>query len=150
MTVTLVPIDRSSKIDVPSDPDHAELLDDVVRQTRTLYGAIGYQPPWIGYLALDGNRLVGTCAFKAPPREGQVEIAYFTFPGNEGKGYATAMARELMKTAAGVHPRVAVIAHTQPEENASTAILRKIGFELVGPVDDPHDGTIWQWRLATE
>jgi hypothetical protein len=36
--------------------------------------------------AIENGQLVGTCAFKTPPKNQQVEIAYFTFPGNEGRG----------------------------------------------------------------
>ena len=44
--------------------------------------------------------------------------------------------------AAGVVP----IAHTLPEENASTRALRRNGFTLAGAVDDPEDGLVWRWE----
>jgi len=34
-----------------------------------------------------------------------------------------------------------------PEENASTRILRRLGLQLLGPVEDPEDGTVWRWVL---
>jgi hypothetical protein len=40
-----------------------------------------------------------------------------------------------------------VFAQTLPEENASTAILKKLGFTLVGSVQHPDDGTVWEWEL---
>ena len=49
---------------------------------------------WDGYFVVDTDtrEVVGSCAFKGPPTEaGTVEIAYFTYPGFEGKGYATSM-----------------------------------------------------------
>jgi RimJ/RimL family protein N-acetyltransferase len=45
-----------------------------------------------GYLVLENDTIVGTYAFRSPPRNGEVEIAYFTFPEFEGRGFATEMA----------------------------------------------------------
>jgi RimJ/RimL family protein N-acetyltransferase len=76
-----------------------------------------------------------------------VEIAYFTFPSHEGKGVATRMARELLRIArAAPAGEIAAIAHTLPQENASTAILRKLGFHLEGELLHPEDGLVWKWR----
>jgi hypothetical protein len=43
-------------------------------------------------------------------------------------------------------PRVVVTAHTLPEENASTRILRKTGFLFAGPRIHEEDGKIWVWH----
>lgn len=120
---------------------------EVIASTRSLYRRNGFAPPWIGYLAFEGNTCVGTCAFTGAPRDGEVEIAYFTFPGNEGRGVATRMAAELLRIARA-HPAagICVIAHTLPEENASTTILRRLGFDWLGVIDHPEDGTVWKWR----
>lgn len=104
-------------------------------------------PPWLGYLAeLDGV-LVGSCAFKTPPREGAVEIAYFTFPENEGRGIATAMARELIALAHAADPSVCVFAQTLPRPSASTHILQRLGFVHTRDVQHPDDGLVWEWHL---
>jgi hypothetical protein len=34
-----------------------------------------------------------------------------------------------------------------PEENASTRILRRHGFDLEGTVIDAEDGEVWRWSL---
>ncbi|HYF42542.1 MAG TPA: GNAT family N-acetyltransferase [Ramlibacter sp.] len=109
----------------------------------------GREPPWpwSGYLAQEDGDFVGTCAFKAPPQEGGVEIAYFSFPGHQGRGLATRMARALVELAQQ-HGAAFVRAQTLPEENASTSLLKKLGFRLEGPVEHPTDGTVWEWRLA--
>jgi hypothetical protein len=39
-----------------------------------------------------------------------------------------------------------VIAHTLPEENASTRALRGNGFAHAGEVIDPEDGRVWRWE----
>jgi ribosomal-protein-alanine N-acetyltransferase len=128
--------------------EHEATARDVVAQTLSLVSRLPRAPRWGGYLAADEEtgRVVGTCGFKHGPEDnGRVEIAYFTFPGNEGKGYATAMALELLHMALGSHDVREVIAHTLPQPNASTRILEKIGLRCTGPVEDPEDGSIWRW-----
>lgn len=133
-------------------PNHAEVADiaaEVATATLDLYAKTGATEPWISYFAFrdSDNALLGTCAFKSAPMQGLVEIAYFTFPGHEGQGVASVMARELLKIAFDDYGVKAVLAHTLPEENASTSILRKRGFTLVEAVEDPDDGPIWRWAL---
>ena len=133
----------------PNSGTVAELALDVARATLDLYGKTSASAPWLSYFAHRDadNALLGICSFKAPPIQGLVEIAYFTFPGYEGQGVASVMTRELLKIAFAEYEVQAVLAHTLPEENASTAILRKRGFALVEAVDDSDDGTVWRWAL---
>ncbi|MGZ8997337.1 MAG: GNAT family N-acetyltransferase [Allosphingosinicella sp.] len=120
--------------------------------TRTL-GLLARDPrpdPWGCYLAVDGDETVGTCAFKSAPNEaGEVEIAYMTFPDFERRGYATAMAAELTRIALEAGAPM-VIAHTLPEESASTRVLRRDGFSHAGEVTDPEDGLVWRWERRNE
>ena len=98
------------------------------------------------YLAYDGEAPIGTCAFKtAPDPAGTVEIAYMTFPVHERKGYATAMAGALTDIALAAGAPL-VIAHTLPQENASTRALRRNGFGHAGETVDPEDGLVWRWE----
>ena len=129
---------------------HLELARDMVRQTLDLGERVGAEPPWIGYLAVDdaSRAVIGCCGFTGnPSQDGSVEIAYFTFPPNEGKGHATEMARMLVGIAREQGGVRHVIAHTLPEVNASTRVLQKLGFARVGEITDPEDGLIWRWRL---
>jgi hypothetical protein len=48
--------------------------------------------------------------------------------------------------AAGMLP----IAHTLPEENASTRALRRNGFLFAGEVMDPEDGLVWRWERRAQ
>ena len=107
---------------------------------------------WGGYLAVDETKglVVGTCAFKgAPAGDGTVEIAYYTFVPYEGQGYAEGMARALISVALSSNLVRGVIAHTLPEENPSTSVLRSVGMCFVGKVQDPDDGPVWRWRLES-
>ena len=95
------------------------------------------------------RELVGSCAFKSSPTpDGNVEIAYFTYPPFEGKGYATEMARALVALALKSGVVRTIVAHTLPETNASTRVLQKTGMTFVGEVIDPDDGRVWRWELA--
>ena len=101
--------------------------------------------PWAGYLVEENETFIGTCAYKSPPVSSAVEIAYFTFPGHEGQGIATRMAQHLVALAAE-NGATCVRAQTLPKKNASTRILEKLGFVLVGPVQHPEDGEVWDWH----
>jgi len=123
------------------------VVGDDVRSSSTIESA---HPDWGGYLALDDStsELIGSCAFKAPPTsDGVIEIAYFTYPGFEGQGYATLMARKLVELAKASSRVRRVIAHTLPAKNASTRVLEKAGMQFVGEVIDPDDGRVWRWEV---
>ena len=125
-----------------------DFLQEVIEATVAHYQHTGFVPPWIGYVGVDGEVPVGVCGFKGPPADGRVEIAYGTAPGHEGKGVATALASELVKIARKTDNRITVIAQTLPEENASTSILKKLGFRMTGTVEHPDDGLVWKWGLV--
>lgn len=126
----------------------SEAAAEACRQTVSHYERAGFSPPWISFLAREQLRWVGVCAFVSAPSAGRVEIAYHTFSGFEGRGVATAMARELITRARDADSAVAVVAKTLPESNASNAILRKLGFTLRGELDEPGQGMIWEWVLT--
>ncbi len=143
----LVPIEENGQVPLAAE-DPSAAVPMVLEQTAALYRRCGFQPPWVGYLAMEGATWVGTCAFTGPPMNAEVEIAYFTFPGQEGRGVATRMASALIEatTAAAHDQQLAFIAHTLPQEGASTRILRRLGFRLLGIVEHPEDGSVWKWR----
>jgi RimJ/RimL family protein N-acetyltransferase len=111
-----------------------------------MYETTAYFPPWIGYLASEGDVLVGTCAFKSAPKDGVVEIAYFSFPGHEGRGVATQMAQTLIEISSAADPSVTVIAQTLPARGASTRVLQKLGFSWRRSLQHPEDGLVWEWH----
>ena len=134
-------------------PRMAELVQSLIGPTLTAVPLSVDELRWGGYFAVDENtrEVVGSCAFKsAPSDEGEVEIAYFTYPGFEGRGYATEMARKLVQLATGVREVQRVIAHTLPEANASTRVLTKVGMSFAGEVIDPQDGRVWRWQLESK
>jgi ribosomal-protein-alanine N-acetyltransferase len=95
--------------------------------------------------------VIGVCSFTGPPDADEtVEIAYGIAPGYQNRGHATEAARELIAFAAA-SGRVRILrAHTLPQHNASTRVLRKCGFTLMGEVTHPEDGVVWRWELLRE
>jgi [ribosomal protein S5]-alanine N-acetyltransferase len=168
--ITLFALDRAAADSLASSPTafaeqhgvvlapHESTVAAIAAATAEFLAATDAPPAWGGYLALEGptRRVVGTCGFKGrPDADGAVEIAYFTFPGEEARGVATAMAAVLVQVASGRVPGVSVVrAHTLPERNASCRVLEKVEFQRAGHVIDPEDGPVWRWErpigVATE
>lgn len=161
-TLDFIPLESDCLRDLLADPGAflkrlgaraalKEVVVEVAQATQAMQERHATVYPWIGYLAQDPDSgdLVGTCAYKgAPSAEGAVEIAYHTFPGFEGHGYATAMAQELLAQAF-CHAEVnSVIAYTRPAASASTRILERVGLERTGDFDHPEDGRVWRWALS--
>jgi [ribosomal protein S5]-alanine N-acetyltransferase len=115
-------------------------------QSAELYQRIGFEPPWVSYVANDSGTGVGGGAFVGAPRDGLVEIAYFTLPQYQRQGYASQTARELVRIASATDPSIALRALTLPAANASTRILERLGFQLFGQARDPDAGDVWEWR----
>lgn len=125
---------------------NSEFLLTLCSSVISLYPEDGAIYPWMGYLAEEHNRLVGSCAFKTPPVSGQVEIAYFTFPECERNGVGKRMAQRLVDVAFK-HGVVRVVAQTLPTRSASTSILESISFKYAYDVIHPEDGRVWEWHL---
>lgn len=163
--VQLVRLDPAIEEAIANHPEYMEALvqDNWARVAELVHRLVGRilvtvpvsvdELQWGGYFVVDeGTReVVGSCAFKAPPTDdGAVEIAYFTYPGFEGRGYATEMASKLVELASRSTAVRRVVAHTLPAMNASTRVLEKIGMTFVGEVTDPQDGRVWRWQRATQ
>jgi [ribosomal protein S5]-alanine N-acetyltransferase len=159
MKLQLLAFDRTAA-DAVAGGDHGQFAETpnftsvaphvvgVAEAYATLYRRTEAASPWTGYFAFDARSgdLVGSCGFKDACRDGAVEIAYFTFPDFEGRGVGSAMAAGLVAIAGKERAVDRVIAHTLPREGASCRILRRLGFVLLGPVEDLEDGTVWRWQ----
>lgn len=142
----LFPIPADGRPEVPDALLSPEILA-TLEATRGLYSEAGHRPPWISYLSLSGDVIVGGGAFVGTPNDGAVEIAYFTFPDHGGRGHARRTAAALRDIAWGADRSVALVAKTMPREGPSTRILCAMGFRRVGDVEDHEIGTAWSWRL---
>ena len=147
MNMRLIPINQTGQPAAAIElPEIAAIIAD---QTIDLYKRVGFLPPWVGYYAEEEGRMIGACGFKAPPQNGRVEIAYFTLPEFEGQGVATDMARQLIRIADETDPALIIAARTLQDNDASMAVLRKLGFIKIGIVQDPEDGDVWEWVRKT-
>jgi RimJ/RimL family protein N-acetyltransferase len=129
---------------------NGKLITDITSITCHMINEKNCPPEWGGYLAVDAETriITGTCAFKGcPSADGEVEIAYFTFPKYEGRGYATMMVNELISIASQKKFIKKLFANTLPENNASTRILEKCGMICKGEMEDPEDGKVWRWEF---
>lgn len=126
--------------------------DDVSPDWLAMLRSSSGADPWtLGFAVVhwESQQVIGTAGFKGPRDADEiVEIAYGIVPSFQGQGYATEAAAALVSFAQE-DSRVGIIrAHTLPEQNASTGVLKKCGFEFVGEVMDPEDGPVWRWERA--
>jgi RimJ/RimL family protein N-acetyltransferase len=122
----------------------AGILRDVMTQFEAIPRSAQWGPYWSVDPALDA--VVCLSGFKDVPTGGSVEIAYFTFPRFEGRGYATRTIGELVALAWS--DVALVVAHTLPVANASNTALGRHGFIHVGEMIDPDDGLVWRWEKS--
>jgi RimJ/RimL family protein N-acetyltransferase len=159
LPLTLLPLDVATAADLAAGDytavagSNLRAVEPLVRQVAAAhlsqYQRAGCFPPWIGYLARvhATGEIVGAAGFKGRPRDGVVEIAYFTFPGYEGRGFARDMAAALSELAWNSGGVVETVAHTLPASSASTRVLERLGFSLETVLQHPEDGIVWRWSL---
>jgi [ribosomal protein S5]-alanine N-acetyltransferase len=124
------------------------LVKAILESTFSMYCRVGSTAPWIGYLCLRDDDCAGACAFKSRPIKNRVEIAYFTFPGNECQGVGTSMAQALVEIAQMARPDIILTAETKPDNAASARILTRPGFCVTKENTDPHEGLLLHWELG--
>lgn len=146
--VQLLPIDESGAVASLASESLPEMMRGNCDGTASFYRVVGFEPPWIGYVSVEEGRPVGGGAFKGAPQDGRVEIAYYTLPELEGRGYATATAAALIRIARLAMPDIVLTAQTLPEPNASNHLLQKLGFVFLGALHHPEDGEVWEWELT--
>lgn len=105
---------------------------------------------WWTYLPVHrkDNQLIGSCGYKGKPTpEGNVEIGYEIMHTYRNRGLATELAQALIDHAFQTAGVKSVTAHTLAEDNATTKVLQKCGFQKVEEINDPDDGLLWKWEL---
>lgn len=142
--INLLPIKRTLEENeaFANDP----LCKETLGMCIEFYKRVGFNPPWICYYAEENGELIGSAAFKGRPVNSTVEIAYGTFENHRQKGIGTKICRQLVELSLANDPSVRITARTLPEHNYSTKILEKNKFILLGMVNDPEDGDVWEWE----
>lgn len=132
-----------ARIEALSPADRAEVSPDWLARMRSSAPSV-----WTHGFAIverTSGVTIGSCAYKGPPDEGVVEIAYGVDPEFRGRGYAKEAAVTLVEYATENGVR-RVRAHTKPENDASARVLEACGFDCVGEVMDPEDGLVRRWE----
>jgi [ribosomal protein S5]-alanine N-acetyltransferase len=106
---------------------------------------VGYQVPWIGYFAILNKEVVGSGAFKGPPQNNAIEIAYGTFEPFRQRGIGAAICEQLVQLALKTDPCIKITARTLPDNYFSARILEKNRFRFTNPIIDPEDGEVFEW-----
>jgi RimJ/RimL family protein N-acetyltransferase len=143
LSIEPIPLNADKSADVYASEDCQSLL----KMWEEYYPQIGFNRPWVGYFVKQDEEIVGSCAFTGPPTDNRIEVSYWTFKEHEGKGIATFACRELISLAKATDPSLAIVAKTAPENNASTAVLKRNGFVFSGIVQDHEIGDAWEWVL---
>lgn len=121
------------------------LCAETLPMTIDFYKRVGFVQPWIGYYAEENGNIIGCAGFKGKPVNETIEIAYGTFEQYQKQGKGTEMCKQLVQLSLSTDPSIRITARTLPEENFSTSILKKNNFILMGVVNDPEDGDVWEW-----
>jgi len=140
----LLPIDTNEPQNIHFTKD-AE-CKAICTATIDFYTKVGFNKPWIGYFAVNNeNVIIGCGGFKGKPKDGKIELSYSTFKKYEGQGIGTEICRQLVLLSLNTDPAIRITARTIGENNASTNILKRNGFECTGIVNDEEDGAVWEW-----
>jgi RimJ/RimL family protein N-acetyltransferase/8-oxo-dGTP pyrophosphatase MutT (NUDIX family) len=129
------------------------LVPDVDRSAFDFFAGLveqGVLPArWGSFLIQEreSGEIIGSAGFTGPPNAATVEIGYSVAPAYRSRGFAREAAACLVAQAFTDVRVERVRAHTLAVENASVAILRRLGFAFVCDIEDPNDGALWRWEL---
>lgn len=98
------------------------------------------------------DAVLGGCGFKSPPVERSAEISYGVAKSERGRGIATAALGELLARAAASGLVDEIVAHIVPANQASSRLVRRLGFEQGAAFVDADGATVvrWHWRVARQ
>lgn len=104
---------------------------------------------WLPYLMVSepDGAVVGGCAFKGPPREGQAEILYGVARAFRGRGFAK-QAVHLLVRIAFEQGAQHVLAEVEPHNLASARTVAACGFRATGSRVAEDGAAVVQWVLS--
>ncbi len=111
----------------------------------------GVDPAWCAtflMLRSDDGQVVGSCGFKhAPDADGVVEIGYGVAPGCQRQGVASQGVQALCAIALRSTAVRQVLACISPDNHASMALARKLGFSAGVSLLDADGEHVIAWTL---
>lgn len=143
-------LDRARTLaDFPIEDDTFEGDEHVLGLRHAQLTADPTEEPWLYRVAVlrETGGVVGRIGFHAPPDSaGAVEIGYSVAPAYRRQGLATEMATGLIRWGAE-QGAATCVASVRPDNTASLAIIRRLGFERTGEQMDDIDGLEWVFEL---
>jgi RimJ/RimL family protein N-acetyltransferase len=146
-------------VSIPSDwPDETHWLETRVEQLRR-------EPDLLEWLSRAivlrrERRMIGNIGFHARPGApyldglvpGGVEFGYTIFEGDRRRGYAREACVALMDWAQRIHGVTRFVLSIGPDNAASLALARGLGFERIGSHVDERDGPedVFERRVGGE
>ncbi len=101
------------------------------------------------HIVLPANGLVvGGCGFKGGPQRRQVEIGYAVAPAWRGCGVASAAVGQLLAEALRVGGVDQVLAQIVPDNQASMAVVSRLGFVRGDALLDASGEQVIEWRCS--
>lgn len=137
---------------IPWAPNEPESLDAKIDRLRRMRGAFDLDQDYShGVFAPDDSAVLGGAGLHPRVGPGAFEIGYWIHSAHHGKGYATECVAALTRVAFEFHRVDRVEIHCDPENAASAAVARKLGFaheatlqrRFTNPAGRPRDTMLW-------
>jgi ribosomal-protein-alanine N-acetyltransferase len=127
---------------LPAEFPNSDDLEGFLPVQLSRMEAMPNRTEWMARLMIESatGEVVGHCGFHGPPDViGRAEIGYTVFVDFRGRGFAKETAQGLVDWAfaQGQHE---VFASVSPDNAASLAVVRAVGFIQVGTQEDEVDG----------
>jgi len=157
--LTMIPVTRDLKLALQSSREAFgkklnAVLPDGWPQLPQAFVPHDIEPavPWCAYVFLDNRKrlLVGSGGFlSTPDKDADVEIGYEIAPAVRSHGFATEAVEALIDVATVNRARF-LFARTPAGANASSAVARKAGMEVVDDDFDKNIGLVWRFRITCD
>ena len=109
------------------------------------------EQPWLvrAMVLRQSGQVVGSVGFHARPDEhGRVELGYDVVPAHRRKGYAREAILALTRWVVGTQGARICVASISPDNAASIALVRSLGFRRIGERIDDVDGLEYVFERA--
>lgn len=136
----------AAEIGASVPPDLPDRLDNFLQFRIADLEVDPAAQPWLGRAIVlsgpDGTRsIIGSAGFHSPPdADGRVEVGYRVEPAHRRQGIASEVVRALFDWAAGEQGVDRFRAAVAPDNVASLAVIRGLGFRQTGVQIDDIDG----------